>query len=470
MSLVRLHDVSVRFDNTKILREAFFRLEPGDRVGLIGKNGSGKTSILKLVLDQVSPDTGTVTVEQGTRVGYFSQFSELDGEATILAVLDGLFVEIKAAEAELASIDAAIAADPAEAELDRLIRRQAELFEDMDRLDGWDYKRRIDTVLTTLGFSDAHRTCAIDELSGGWRNRAALAKILLEGPDVLLLDEPTNYLDVAGVEWLENWFRDYRGAAIIVSHDRKFLDAVVTRIIEVENFHLHEYPGNFAEYVVQKQFRLKTLEAQFVHESELLAFEAEGIADRREAAKAASRGLGNQLAKIKKARTPRPVDQIVTEIYGGLHVKDVLCRVEGLGKSYGDKVLFEDLSFEIRRGNRIVVLGSNGSGKSTLLNVLTGRNRRIPVKWSGRRGRVLFPTTKCWKSSTTPTPFRTRVNALPDSLAFSATKKSVNRFLAMFQFSEGRPQTEDREPLRRTESPRRHGPVPAVRGLGVAAG
>ena len=216
MSLIRLHDVGVRFDNTQILREAFFRLEPGDRVGLIGKNGSGKTSILKLILDQVSPDTGTVTVEQGTRVGYFSQFSELDGEATILAVLDGLFVEIKAAEAELAAIDAAIAADPAEAELDRLIRRQAELFEDMDRLDGWDYKRRIDTVLTTLGFSEAHRTCAIDELSGGWRNRAALAKILLEGPDVLLLDEPTNYLDVAGVEWLESWFRDYRGAAIIV--------------------------------------------------------------------------------------------------------------------------------------------------------------------------------------------------------------------------------------------------------------
>ena len=211
MSLIRLHDVSVRFDKTQILREAFFRLEPGDRVGLIGKNGSGKTTILKLILDQVAPDTGTVSVEPGTRVGYFSQFSELNGEATITEVLDSLFVEIKAVEAELAAIDTAIAGDPAPAELDRLVVRQAALFEDMDRLDGWDYPRRIDAALTTLGFDDAHRNCPIDALSGGWRNRAALARILLEGPDVLLLDEPTNFLDVAGVEWLESWFRDFKG-------------------------------------------------------------------------------------------------------------------------------------------------------------------------------------------------------------------------------------------------------------------
>jgi ATP-binding cassette subfamily F protein 3 len=435
MSLIRLNDVHVRFENTPVLREAFFRLEAGDRVGLIGRNGSGKTTLIKLILGQVSTDAGTLTLDDGIRIGYFSQFSELDGSATIAEVLDEVFSEIRAVEAELASIDASIAADPT-ADLDALISRQGELFEEMDRLDGWDYPRRIDEALTRLGFDEAHRTCPIDDLSGGWRNRAALAKIVLERPDVLLLDEPTNFLDVAGVEWLEAWFKDFRGAAIIVSHDRTFLDAVVTRIVELENFHLHEYPGNFAEYVVHKQFRLKTLEQQFVHESELLAFEAEGIADRRAAAKAASRGLDKKLSGIKKSRAPRPVDQIITEIYGGLHVKDILCRVTGLSKSYGDNVLFSDLTFEIRRGNRIVVLGANGSGKSTLLRVLTGEEKADSGEAIWAKGSGVVSYNQMLADLDDDDTITHAVNAAPGSLAFAATRKSVGRFLSMFQFSE----------------------------------
>jgi ATP-binding cassette subfamily F protein 3 len=435
MSLIRLNDVHLRFENTPVLREAFFRLEPGDRVGLIGRNGSGKTTLIKLILGQVAPDAGTLTLDDGIRIGYFSQFSELDGTATLTEVLNEVFRDIRAVEAELGSIDASIAADPA-ADLDALISRQGELFEEMDRLDGWDYPRRIDEALTRLGFDESHRTCPIDDLSGGWRNRAALAKIVLERPDVLLLDEPTNFLDVAGVEWLEAWFRDFRGAAIIVSHDRTFLDAVVTRIVELENFHLHEYPGNFAEYVVQKQFRLKTLEQQFVHESELLAFEAEGIADRRAAAKAASRGLDKKLSGIKKSRAPRPVDHIITEIYGGLHVKDVLCRVTGLSKSYGDKTLFSDLTFEIRRGNRIVVQGANGSGKSTLLRVLTGEEDADSGEAVWAKGSGVVSYNQMLADLDDDDTITHAVNAAPGSLAFSATRKSVGRFLSMFQFSE----------------------------------
>jgi ATP-binding cassette subfamily F protein 3 len=435
MSLIRFNDVAVRFENTQILREVFLRLETGDRVGLIGRNGSGKSTILKVILEQVAPDSGTVSVEDGLKIGYFSQFSELNGSATITEVLEGLFDEIHEVEAELASIDAAIAADPS-ADLDTLINRQSELFERMDHLDGWDYQRKIDQALTTLGFTEAHRTSPIDDLSGGWRNRAALAKIVLEDPQVLLLDEPTNYLDVAGVEWLEAWFRAFTGAAIIVSHDRRFLDTVVTRIIEVENFHLHEYPGNFDEYVVQKQFRLKTLESQFVHESELLAFEAEGISDRREAAKAASRSLDKQLTGIKKSRAPRPVDQIITEIYGGLHIKDVLARVESLDKAYGEKVLFTGLQFELRRGNRIAVLGANGSGKSTLLRVLLGEEKPDSGEVAWASGASVVSYNRMLDELDDDDTVTHAVNAMPNSLALTATRKSVGRFLSMFQFSE----------------------------------
>lgn len=436
MSLIRLQDVNVGFEKNQILREVFFRLEPKDRVGLIGKNGSGKSTLLKLILQQLEPDSGTVSVDDGLTIGYFSQFSELAGDSTVTEVLNGLFTEIKALEAELASIDEALGADPDEKTMDKLIRRQAELFEAMDHQDGWDYPRRIDAALTTLGFSEAHRTCPIDALSGGWRNRAALAKILLQAPDVLLLDEPTNYLDVDGVQWLEGWFRDFRGAAVVVSHDRAFLDAVVTRIVEVENYHLHEYPGNFAEYVIQKQFRLKTLASQFVHESELLAFEAEGIADRREAAKAGGRTLGAKLAKIKKSRAPRPVDQIITEIYSGLHVKDNLCRVQDVSKSYGDRTLFSGVSFEIQRGDRLVVLGANGSGKTTLLRVLTGEETPDAgkVTWANGAGMVSYNQVLAELDDADTVTHA--VNAMPDSLALKATKKLVNRFLAMFQFSE----------------------------------
>ena len=434
MSLIRFHNLAKQFDSGLVFREVYFRLERGDRVGLIGKNGVGKTTALRLILGQEEPSSGTVEIESGVRIGYFSQFSQLRGEDTVLEVLERLFAHVHAIQAELDQINETLADPPTGAELDRLLQRQAELFDAMDRCEGWTYRNRIDTVLTKLGFNAAHRERSIEQLSGGWRNRAALAQILLQAPDVLLMDEPTNYLDVAGLAWVEEWFRSLRGALIVVSHDRHFLDKVVNRVVEIENYHFQEYKGSFSDYVHQKQTRLKTLERQFQHEGELLAYEAEAIHDRSEAARNPSRALKRKLANVKRQVEPRPVDRIITGIYSNLHVPNNLCRAEGIAKAYDDQILFMDLSFEVQRGDRVAVLGPNGCGKSTLLQVLVEDKEPDEgrVVWSKAASFVHY--NEVFEQLDPNDTVTHAVNIV--GIAYRAPRKRVNRFLSLMQFSE----------------------------------
>lgn len=199
MSLVRFQDLTKKYDSRVVLRAVYFRLAAGDRVGLIGRNGSGKTTLLRLVLGREEPTAGEVQRENGARIGYFSQFSELRGEVSVQEVLQELFAEARAIEAELGSLEQRLREEAPPGETPGLLARQTELLERMEHLDGWAYQHRIDTVLSRLGFGEAHRHCPIDQLSGGWRNRAALAQILLRDAEVLLLDEPTNFLDLEGL-------------------------------------------------------------------------------------------------------------------------------------------------------------------------------------------------------------------------------------------------------------------------------
>ncbi len=434
MSWIRLKNITMSYDSRMVFREVDFKLSKGDRVALIGANGTGKTTLLKLILDQEQPDSGQVDITDDVRIGYFSQFSELSGALSVLEVLDALFVEVHETEQQLAQI----AEDLTGAEGDdmmTLLNDQATLFETMERIDGWGYENQIDTVLSRLGFSDEHRLLPIDQLSGGWRNRAALAKILLESPDVLLMDEPTNFLDVEGLAWLESWFQSFHGALLLVSHDRDFLDAVATKIIEVENHQLQVYEGNYSDYVPKKHFRFKTLERQFVHEQEMLAYESEAIKGRQESRRN-NKSLNRKLANIKKSKTRGPVDQIVTDIYSQLQISKELCEVTGLTKSYAGQDLFQDLSFDLRSRQRLAVIGPNGCGKSTLLGIMAGTTEQDSGTVAWRKGATHVSYNQILEELDLDDTVSHAVNSASESLAFAATKKSVGRFLSLFQFSE----------------------------------
>jgi len=434
MSSIRIHNVHKSYDGAPVLREVFFRLSDGERVGLIGKNGAGKTTLLKLILGLEEPDDGTIEIDDGVRIGYFSQFSQLDGEQSVSQVLDGLFAHIHALEEALLEIEIGFEEDPQGAEMDALIARQASLLEEMEQRGGWSYTYKIDEALSRLGFSERHRTCPIDELSGGWRNRAALAKMLLEQPDVLLLDEPTNFLDVDGLVWLETWLNAFAGAAIVVSHDRDFLNRVVNKIVEVENYHLQAYEGNYTTYVREKPLRMRSLLRQFEYEETLLVYEAEAIADRREAAKDPGKALRRKLANVKKQMTPRPVDRIITAIYDRLHVPNNICRAEHLTKVYEDQVLFDDLSFEVHKGDRVAILGPNGCGKTTLIRTLVEGEQpdQGRVAWSKGIGYAYY--NEIFDELDLSDTVSHAVNVV--GLAYLAPRKRVHRFLSLMQFSE----------------------------------
>ena len=434
MSVIRLRDVSKRFDGRQVLRQIFFRLEDGARVGLVGNNGTGKTTVLRLILGREHPSEGRVEVDDGLRIGYFSQFSELSGAACIEDVLRDLFAHIETTESQLRQTEEALSGGPEGAELARLLKDYEALMAVMEAADGWTYQHRIDTVLSKLGFSERYRRLPIDQLSGGWRNRAALAKILLEAPNVLLLDEPTNFLDLQGLSWLEGWLARFNGAVILVSHDRDFLDQVVTQVVEIENYRFQEYEGGFAEYIRKKRVRTKQRERQFRFEAELLAFEAEAIQDRQEAAKNPNASLTRRLAHIKKEVAQREVDTIVTGIYGGIGSVDDLCEVVQVSKRYGADALFQNLGFEVHKGDRLAVVGPNGCGKTTLMKVL---REEIPPE----TGHVTWKTGEAYIDFNTVLdgldPQRTMTRVVNyEGLAHRAPRKQVNRFLHLLGFSE----------------------------------
>lgn len=428
-----MENVTKKYEDTLIFRDIYFRVSKGERIGLIGRNGAGKSTVFKLLMGKEDPTAGKVEIDPQIKVSYFSQFSEMSGGLSVQQELELCFEQVALIERELEDLGEKLGQVTAEAEMNRLLERQAELFEQMEHLDGWNVSIEINTVLTKLGFDERSRNQPVDELSGGWRNRAALAKILIEEPDVVLLDEPTNFLDLEGLVWLEQWLNRFSGSMILVSHDRQFIDKVVTRTIEIENYHFQEYEGNYTDYIRKKKMRKKVLDRQFEWEEELLLMESEAI-DNRSQKKTSKDRLSRKLADLKKRVEPHPVNVLITDIYENLRFPDKLCEVKGIGQTYDNRSIFQNISFDIQKEDRLVIAGPNGSGKSTLIKVLTGQEQPESGEVIWERGVSYAYFNQMWDELDLKDTVSHAVNI--SGLGLNATRKKVNKFLSMLQFSE----------------------------------
>ena len=371
MSLIRLEHVTKLYDPDLILDDISVSIEHGDRLGLIGRNGTGKTTLLKIINSQLANFKGKVVAAKGLRIGYLSQEPELGRDCTLRQEMLKVFEKRRALEDKMLLL----AEEMETEEAPHLLAIYARIQEQHEQLGGYDYEHEINRILGGLGFSESDFNLPIRVLSGGQKSRATLAKLLLEKPDLLLFDEPTNHLDINGIEWLENYLNsEYDGAVLVVSHDRYFLDKVVRKVWELEEHQIKIYRGNYSKYVETKRVEqlvtaraFKKQQAFIEHEEDFIRRNMAG--QRTREAQGRQKKL-NRLEKVEKPKSDAPTLNLsfTPETRGG---NDIL-RCQNVGKMFGDKVIFTDLNFEIYRRDVIGIIGANGTGKTTFFRMILG--------------------------------------------------------------------------------------------------
>ncbi|MDZ4694684.1 MAG: ABC-F family ATP-binding cassette domain-containing protein [Deltaproteobacteria bacterium] len=344
----------------------------GQKVGLVGPNGAGKSTLFRLLMKEETSDEGTVSVEGGLTLGYFNQdVGEMSGRSVVSETMAGAG-EISTVAAELAKLEAGLS-DPAQADnLDRLLERFGEVQARFDELGGYGLEARAREILAGLGFSQEMMDGDVGKLSGGWKMRVALSRILLMRPDALLLDEPSNHLDLESLIWLETFLKDYEGALLMTSHDREFLNRIVTRIIEIDGGVLTSYTGNYDFYEQQRALNAAHAEAAFTRQQAMLAKEKRFI-DRFKAQAAKAAQVQSRIKKLDKIEELQPPVRRRTQTFDFPQIDrsgDDVVRIEGVGKQYGSRVVHANLSLTVKRGDRWAIMGVNGAGKSTLLKMI----------------------------------------------------------------------------------------------------
>lgn len=350
-------------------------MEENEKAAIVGINGAGKSTLLKILVGELSADEGEVTVAKNTSIGYLAQYQDVSAKRTI-------YEEVLSAKADVIGMEEQIRSFEdqmkhcAGAELETLMERYHAFLQEFEEKGGYYYKSEVSSVLRGLGFEESEFDRKLSELSGGQKTRVSLAKLLVQKPDILLLDEPTNHLDLASITWLEGFLRGYRGAVILVSHDRYFLDRIVTKVIEVFMHQVRMYAGNYSEYSKKKAEIRAAQMKQYLNQQREIAHQEEVIAKLKSfnREKSIKRAESREKALEKIEVLEKPVEE-----HADMHItlepnitsgKDVLA-VEGLAKAFPGNPLFSGIDFEIKRGERVALIGNNGTGKTTMLKIIT---------------------------------------------------------------------------------------------------
>jgi ATPase subunit of ABC transporter with duplicated ATPase domains len=375
--MIRLDNISKQNGHQILFIEASAALLRGEKVGLVGPNGAGKTTLFRMITGKDTPDEGQVSVDRGVTIGYFSQdVGEMAGRSAVSEVIDGAG-PVSGVAAELKELEAAMG-DPARADdMDAIITRYGEVQARFEELDGYALEGRAREVLAGLGFTQEMMDGDVGALSGGWKMRVALARILLMRPDVMLLDEPSNHLDLESLIWLEQFLKGYDGALLMTSHDREFINRIINKVVEIDGGSLTTYSGDYDFYMQQRALSEKQQQAQFERQQAMLAKEIKFIerfkARASHAAQVQSRV--KKLDKIERVEPPRRREAISFDFLPAPRSGEDVVSLKNVSKGYGSRSIYEGLDFSVRRKERWCVMGVNGAGKSTLLKLVTGTTK-----------------------------------------------------------------------------------------------
>jgi ATPase subunit of ABC transporter with duplicated ATPase domains len=375
--VIRLDSVSRQHGQQILFLEASMSVFRGEKVGLVGPNGSGKSTIFRMIVGEEQPDSGQIAVERNVTIGYFSQdVGEMSGRSVVEETMAGAG-EVSTVAHELHGLEQAMA-DPGRAsELDKLCDRFGVVQARFDELGGYALESRAREILAGLGFHAEQVDDDVGKLSGGWKMRVALARILLMRPDGLLLDEPTNHLDIESILWLEGFLRDFEGALVMTSHDRELLNRLSTKIVEIDGGDLTTYSGNYDFYEKQRDIAAAQQEAQYARQQAMLAKEEAFIARFKARASHAAQVQSRvkKLDKIEKVEPPRRRKVLQFDFRPAPRSGEDVAKLESVVKRYGQRTIYDGFDWLVRRRERWCVMGVNGAGKSTLLKLVAGESK-----------------------------------------------------------------------------------------------